>query len=163
MSVTIRPYRTDDLPRVCAVTVESFDGVSIDRNIERHFGPVGGRDWAERKAREVALDCALQPDGVFVAEAGGEVVGYVTCRLDQYARIGRIPNLAVTAAYRGHGIATALLRHALEWMGGCGMALAKIETLEQNLRGQSLYPKLGFTEVARQVHYVMPLPGPTRP
>ena len=86
MSITIRPYNIADLPRVCAVTVESFDGVSIDRNIERHFGPVGGRDWAERKAREVALDCALQPDGVFVAEADGEVVGYVTCRLDQYAR-----------------------------------------------------------------------------
>ena len=37
------------------------------------------------------------------------------------------------------------------------MALAKIETPEQNARGQALYPKLGFQEVARQIHYVMPL------
>ena len=56
-------------------------------------------------------------------------------------------------------IATALIRHAIEWMRGRGMAMAKIETLEQNARGQSLYPKLGFQEVARQVHYVMPLPA----
>ncbi len=157
MSFAIRPHRPDDLPAVCAVTVACFEGVSIDRNIDRRFGPVGGRGWADRKARDVALDCAEQPDGVFVAEAGGAVVGYVTTRLDHFASIGRIPNLAVAEAYRGRGVATALIRHALNWMRGRGMALAKIETLEQNERGQSLYPKLGFREVARQVHYVMPL------
>jgi hypothetical protein len=27
----------------------------------------------------------------------------------------------------------------------------------QNERGQSLYPRFGFVEVARQIHYVMPL------
>lgn len=158
MSCTIRLYRPDDLTRIRAITVEGFDGVSIDRNIERQFGPIAGRDWAERKAREVALDCAAQPDGVFVAEADGQVVGYVTCLLNDFASIGRIPNLAVTERYRGQGIASALIRHALDWMTSRGMALAKIETLVQNERGQSLYPKLGFTEVARQIHYVMPLP-----
>ena len=159
MSVTIRPYRPDDLAAVCEVTVASFGGVSIDRNIERQFGPVGGRDWTARKAREVERDCAAQPDGIFVAEADGAVVGYVTTRLDEFARIGRIPNLAVTESYRGRGVASDLIRHAVEWMRGRGMAMAKIETLEQNQRGQSLYPKLGFVEVARQIHYVMPLSG----
>jgi len=38
-----------------------------------------------------------------------------------------------------------------------GMAMAKIETLVQNERGQALYPRFGFHEVARQIHYVMPL------
>jgi ribosomal protein S18 acetylase RimI-like enzyme len=156
---TIRPYRPDDLPAICAVTVACFEGVSIDHNIERRFGPVGGRGWAERKARDLALDCAEQPDGVFVAEADGTIVGYVTTRLDHFAHIGRIPNLAVTEAHRGQGIASALVRHALDWMRSRGMALAKIETLDQNERGQLLYPKLGFQEVARQVHYVMPLPA----
>ena len=37
------------------------------------------------------------------------------------------------------------------------MAMAKIETLAQNERGQALYPRCGFREVARQIHYVMPL------
>jgi ribosomal protein S18 acetylase RimI-like enzyme len=159
MSFTIRTYRPDDLPRVCAITVAGFEGVSIDRNIEREFGPVGGRGWAERKAREVSFECAEQPDNVFVAEAGGAVVGYITTRLDHFTHIGRIPNLAVDAAHRGQGIASALIRHALDWMRTRGMALAKIETLAQNARGQSLYPKLGFQEVARQIHYVMPLSG----
>jgi ribosomal protein S18 acetylase RimI-like enzyme len=154
---TIRPYRPDDLPRVCAITVASFDGVSIDRNIEHLFGPVGGRAWADRKARAVARDCVEEPDGVFVAEAGGAVIGYVTVRLDSFARIGRIPDLAVADGHRGQGVGSALVRHAVEWMRSRGMALAKIETLEQNARGQALYPQLGFREVARQIHYVMPL------
>jgi ribosomal protein S18 acetylase RimI-like enzyme len=146
---TIRTYRPEDLPRICAITIEGFDGVSIDRNIETQFGPVGGRDWAARKAKSIEFDCSMQPDGIFV--------GYITTYLDEYARIGRIPNLAVAATHREHGIATALIRHSIDWMRSRGMAMAKIETLEQNARGQSLYPKLGFVEVARQVHYVMPL------
>ena len=43
------------------------------------------------------------------------------------------------------------------------MQAAKIETLEQNLVGQALYPSLGFKEVARQVHYAMRLDGPKGP
>ena len=37
------------------------------------------------------------------------------------------------------------------------MTVAKIETLEQNPIGRQLYPSLGFQEVARQIHYAMPL------
>jgi hypothetical protein len=39
------------------------------------------------------------------------------------------------------------------------MTVAKIETLEQNPIGRRLYPALGFREVARQIHYAMPLVG----
>ena len=38
-----------------------------------------------------------------------------------------------------------------------GMSVAKIETLEQNPIGQTLYPSLGFVEVARQIHYALRL------
>ena len=153
----IRPYRPEDLDTIRRITVESFEGVSIDRNIEQQFGPVAGRDWRERKARDVATDCEVQPEGVFVAEADGAVIGYITTRLDRFTGIGRIPNLAVDPGYRARGTGSALIRHALAWMRSQGMALAKIETLEQNERGQALYPRFGFREVARQIHYVMPL------
>lgn len=157
MTTAIRLWRLGDLPAIRRLTVEGFDGVSIDRNIERAFGLVAGRDWRERKVHDVEQDCAAQPDGVFVAEAEGMVAGYITTRLDHRAGIGRIPNLAVDAGYRRQGIGTELIRHALAWMQAQGMALAKIETLLQNERGQALYPKLGFQEVARQIHYVLPL------
>ena len=155
--MTIRPYRSEDLPRVQQITVDSFEGVSIDRNIEAQFGPVAGKTWQERKARDVTTDCEVQPEGVFIAEAEDEVVGYVTTRLDRFTRIGRIPNLAIDPRYRGHGLGTELIEHAIAWMREQGMAMAKIETLVQNERGQALYPRFGFREVARQIHYVMPL------
>lgn len=153
----IRPYRAEDLDRIRQITVDSFEGVSIDRNIEAQFGPVAGKSWQERKARDVTTDCEVQPEGVFVAEAEGEVVGYVTTRLDRFTSIGRIPNLAVDPRYRGHGLGSQLIEHALGSMREQGMAVAKIETLVQNERGQALYPRFGFQEVARQIHYAMRL------
>lgn len=155
--MTIRPYQPEDLERIRQITVESFEPVSIDRNIETEFGFVAGKDWKERKARDVTTDCEVQPDGVFVAEEEGRVVGYITTRLDRFTGIGRIPNLAVDERYRGYGLGSDLIRHALDWMREQGMAMAKIETLAQNERGQALYPRFGFREVARQIHYVMPL------
>ena len=38
-----------------------------------------------------------------------------------------------------------------------GMTHGKIETLDQNEVGLHLYPKMGFEEVARQVHFVKKL------
>ncbi|MFN3653381.1 MAG: GNAT family N-acetyltransferase [Armatimonadota bacterium] len=153
----IRTYTPHDLPHIQRITVESFEGVSIDRNIERDFGLVAGRDWRERKARDVTTDCEVQPEGVFVAEVDEAVAGYITTRIDRFTGIGRIPNLAVAPEYRAQGIGSRLIEHALEWMREQGLALAKIETLEQNERGQALYPRFGFREVARQIHYVMRL------
>src|SRR5437763_497309 len=154
---TIRPFQPGDLERIRRITIDSFEAVSIDRNIEGQFGRVAGRDWRERKAHDVSLDCQVNPEGVFVAEINGEVIGYVTTRLDRFTAIGRIPNLAVDARYRGVGLGSALIHHAVEYLRAEGMAMAKIETLAQNERGQALYPRCGFREVARQIHYVMPL------
>ncbi len=85
------------------------------------------------------------------------MVGYVTTRLSPTSGIGWIPNLAVDPAHQGKGLGRALLEHALEFFRARGMEIARIETLEQNPIGQSLYPSLGFAEVARQIHYAMRL------
>ena len=154
----IRPYRPEDLPRLREITIESFPEVSIDRNIEQQFGFVGGRDWRDRKAMSIDRDCEANPAGVFVAEEDGHILGYVTTRCDRYARIGSIPNLAVEAASRSRGLGTALIRHAMDYLTDQGMVMCRIETLDQNQRGQALYPKFGFREVARQIHYAGPLP-----
>jgi ribosomal protein S18 acetylase RimI-like enzyme len=154
MPYTIRAYTPTDLPRLQEITAATFAGVSIDANMEREFGPFGAGDWKTRKASAIADDCRLQPDGVFVTvDVGGEVVGYVTTRLNTVSAVGWIPNLAVDAAHQGHGLGRALLAHAIQFLRESGMAVAKIETLDQNPIGQSLYPSLGFREVARQIHY----------
>ena len=153
----IRPFYPDDLPTLKAITVVAFDGVSIDQGIEHLFGTINGHGWQWRKARHLDDDTAREPDGIFVAELEGRIVGYISTWLDREAGIGHIPNLAIVAESRGHGLGRKLIEHALEHFRRCGLTHAKIETLEQNEVGQHLYQSLGFHEVARQIHFVADL------
>lgn len=154
----IRPYQAKDLAALKRITAICFDGVSIDRNIEERFGQLGGHDWQWRKLRHIDDDVAGErAAGVFVWEQAGEVLGYITTRIDHDSKIGGIPNIAVLPDTQGKGIGRKLLEHGLEYMRSQGMEVAKIETLAQNQIGSHLYPSLGFEEVARQVHYCMNL------
>lgn len=169
MAIAIRPYRESDRPVVRELTVSGFEGVSIDHSIDRELGPIAGRDWRWRKSRDIDRDIDVLGAELAVAEddESGAVVGYVTMQCDAQTRIGWIHNLAVSAGVRGGGLGRRLLEHALEHFRAAGMTVAKIETLEQNPVGRHLYPSVGFVEVARQIHYAMPLtdepthePGP---
>lgn len=150
----IRPFQPADLQAMKQITVEAFDGVSIDQGIERVFGPIHGHDWRWRKARHLDEDLLRPHAAFFVAEDQGQVVGYVTTWQDREAGIGHIPNLAVAAGYRNRGLGRTLLETAMNHFRACGLTHAKIETLVQNAIGNHLYPSLGFVEVARQVHFV---------
>jgi ribosomal protein S18 acetylase RimI-like enzyme len=169
MAIAIRPYREADRETVRELTVSGFEGVSIDHGVDRHLGPIAGRDWRWRKSRDIDRDIDELGAELAVAEDDqtGAVVGYVTMQCDPETRIGWIHNLAVAAATRGSGLGRRLLEHALAHFRAAGMTVAKIETLEQNAVGRHLYPSLGFIEVARQIHYAKPLtdqpnhePGP---
>lgn len=144
---------------VCALTVAAFEGVSIDHNIDERLGPLGDRDWRWRKARDLERDIDVLGSSLAVAEDDrtAEVLGYVTMHCDHEARIGWIHNLAVCAVARGQGLGRRLIEHALDHFRAAGMAVARIETLDQNAIGSHLYPSIGFIEIARQVHYAMPL------
>jgi GNAT superfamily N-acetyltransferase len=155
----IRVFAPDDLERLQQITMEAFEPVSIDRNIERKYGVINGVDWKTRKAEHIRLDAEKEAEGIFVLEWEGTIVGYITCCCNRLAGIGNIPNLAVDREYRGRGLGRRLIEHAIEYFRKQGMTHARIETLDQNEVGKSLYPSLGFEEVARQVHYCMELPS----
>jgi ribosomal protein S18 acetylase RimI-like enzyme len=157
MTINIRPYQDADLPRIQELTVDAFETVCIDRNIEDQFGVIGKRDWAWRKARHLTLDAEREPAGIHVAEDGDSIVGYITTWSDHDAGIGNIPNLAVDRNYRGQGLGRQLIAFALDSFETAGLSHARIETLDQNKVGQKLYPSMGFREVARQIHYCMDL------
>lgn len=150
---TWRPADTEELKRI---TIEAFQSVSIDYHIQQKFGPLGN-DWSVRKARHIDEDIAANPDGVFVAEEDGVILGYITVRLDRESGLGRIPNLAVKAGLRGRGLGKRLMEHALDYLRAQGMTHAKIETLANNEIGSRFYPQMGFQEIVRQIHYVADL------
>jgi len=153
----LRPFRPEDLPALKDLTVEAFDGVSIDQGIEHEFGLIAGHDWRWRKARHLDQDAAKDPGGIFVLEHMGRPAGYVSTSCDRQAGLGHIANLAVIPELRGQGWGRRLIAHALEHFRRQGLSHARIETLVQNQVGQSLYRAMGFREVARQIHLVAPL------
>ena len=157
--MTIRPYQEADLDRLKEITVISFDGISIDQNIQRLHGIIAGKEWHWRKERHIDGDVQSNREGIFVAEEDGEVVGYITTRIDSDSKIGHIPNFAVLPEHQKKGIGMKLIETAFRYLIDSGMEYVRIETLDQNAIGMHFYPKLGFQEVARQVHFVMPLEG----
>ena len=150
---SIRLYRTDDLDVIKRLTIEAFGGVTLEQNVEQALGLLHGHDWRWRKARHIDEDMAANPEGTFVAEARGNVVGYITTRVDLETGKGRIPNLAVDSEFRGHGLGRRLIEQALDYFRREGLEYAMIETMAQNAIGEHLYPACGFVEVARQVHF----------
>ena len=153
MSIEIRPYRGEDLEILRVLTVAAFDGVTLEQNVEHALGILAGHDWRWRKARHIDDDTTIFPSGIFVAEHDGMVIGYISTRIDRESGKGRIPNLVVSADFRGHGVGRRLIEHALQYFRGVGLEWAAIETMEQNEVGNHLYRSCGFEEVARQIHF----------
>lgn len=147
----------DDLDAVIQLTLDAFAHVSFESNIQSEFGFVNGLSWQERKADHIRADFS-DPDGrILLANESGKTIGFVSIRLNRKSQIGVIANLAVNASARNEGVGRLLIRSAIELMRAESMELARIETLDQNEIGQSLYPKLGFREVARQIYYCQDL------
>ena len=155
--LTVRGYEHGDAHRIRELTLEGFDGVSIDQNADRLLGIDSSPDWQTRKWLAVQRELEDAPDDHFVAVIDGDVVGFITTRPVQETGVGHIPNMAVDARLRRRGIGSTLIARALEHLRANGMRVAKIETLLQNKQGQTLYPSFGFTEIARQIHYMQRL------
>jgi ribosomal protein S18 acetylase RimI-like enzyme len=153
----IRQYRPDDFEPLREITVEAFDGLAIDQMIEGRHGLLNGTDWRSRKAKHVDADVTRDPEGIFVAEVDGEIVGYVSSWNDRETGIGHIPNIAVANGYRGQGIGRRLLEHVIQVLSRQGMSHVRIETLADNSVGEHLYLSLGFEEITRQIHFIKKL------
>ena len=157
MAFQIRQARPDEAERLREITLEAFDGVSIDQNIERRFGPLGGTTWQDRKGAEVVAECHDEAFVVFVAELSGVVTAYITTRLDPRTLTGHISHLAADPRHQGSGQGRALMERALERFRESGMRHARIETIERNALCLEFYPRMGFEEVARKVYYAREL------
>lgn len=153
----MRRYRRRDRKAILRITEESFEGFCLDENMEKHFGRIADTTWKERKRDGIDYDLRHNPEHVLVAKADGRVVGFVCTRIYRSQATGHIANMAVARDCQGQGVGKILMRHALSHFRKQGMRYARIETLEQNYKGQSLYPAFGFKEVGRQIFYLREL------
>lgn len=81
---------------------------------------------------------------VRVAVDGG-VVGYAIT--GHAGEMGYLQRLAVAPSHQGRGIATALVRDALDWLVSRNATAASVNTQEANHRALALYERTGFVRV----------------
>lgn len=95
----------------------------------------------------------LQPDGCFVAEVEGLVVGTVAAFI--FGDVAWIAMVLVDPQYRKHGIGTALMTEALAVTGH------RTVRLDATALGQPVYAKLGFVGEYELTRYAGMLTGST--
>ncbi|KAK7992296.1 hypothetical protein PG988_001090 [Apiospora saccharicola] len=97
---------------------------------------------------------ALHPDD-------GSLIGVIICKLEHHAshspatHRGYIAMLAVSSAYRGHGIATALVKMAIDAMVDRNADEVVLETEETNTAAMRLYERLGFLRSKKLHRYYL--------
>jgi peptide alpha-N-acetyltransferase len=93
--------------------------------------------------------------------ADGSLIGVVICKLEVHScrsaptRRGYIAMLAVASPYRGHGIATALVKRAIEAMAKRNADEIVLETEETNVPAMRLYEQLGFLRSKKLHRYYL--------
>jgi len=100
------------------------------------------------------------PETFIVAEENGTIAGYIMCRIEVglsnfgltgLVRKGHVVSIAVLPQGRRKGIATALIKTAIDGMRYYKSKQCFLEVRVTNGSGVSLYKKLGF-EISRTVN-----------
>ncbi|MCI0370442.1 MAG: ribosomal protein S18-alanine N-acetyltransferase [candidate division NC10 bacterium] len=128
----IAPIREEDLPAVLAIEAATFSA-----------------PWTEEMFR-----WELEQAGTglaWVARRGERVVGYLFTWV--VAGEFHINNIAVAPAYRGQGIADALLKTGLGEAVGRGARVALLEVRESNAPARALYARWRFAVAGRRKRY----------
>jgi ribosomal protein S18 acetylase RimI-like enzyme len=142
----IRPATTTDLPALL--------------NLIRHVVPLmhetGNFQWDDHYPNETVFKQDIDKGQLWVAEIDGELAGVAALTEDQepeYAQVGFdlsqravvTHRLAVDPAFRGKGVAVALLAQAETIALKRGISFLRIDTNSENPMTQKLFPKLGYT------------------
>lgn len=100
----------------------------------------------------IRKSCEGRADAVWVAEARGAAVGYVTCVRRGKGR-GEIGLVGVAPGARGKGVGHRLLVEALRWFSRKGVKRVRVATQGRNPGAQRLYERAGFATRAVELSY----------
>ncbi|QZA88721.1 ribosomal protein S18-alanine N-acetyltransferase [Salinarchaeum sp. IM2453] len=152
--ITIRDVTRADLPQIERIEQQAFPNPWPRTSFERY----------------------LDADSFLVAESeDGTVCGYVLAdaTIANNINIGHIKNIAVAVQYRGNGIGTRLLQHAIATLAITGVTIVMLEVRKTNHNARKLYERVGFSAVEVRSNYYqdgsdaivmsMPVTDHTRP
>ena len=148
-ATTIRSFTEEDIAGLLAVNARAFAEHPEQRTMDRaDFERRASSDW-------------FDPAGLFVAEQGGNVVGFHWTKVDE--GIGEVYVLAVDPDHQGTGLGAALLRRGLDHLADVRVSTVELYVEEANAGALDLYADAGFSEVGRDVLYVSTTPAATDP
>ena len=157
----IRRYRPQDAPAVSRCIAELQD---YERGIDERVLP--GEAVEGWYLDHLLKACAEQDGSLFVAEEGGQVVGFAAVQsavpnedVDECDyRFALISDLGVNEAHRGRGIGRALIEACEAFARERCARWLRIAALGQNGIARGLYERCGFED--RQVLLEKPLNNP---
>lgn len=150
MDYTIRPLKKDDdMNQLYSLSKEFFteyqDNHEFFFNV-RHidYEHILGyfESWLDRDDKKA-----------FVAMDKDKIIGYITVYIREQPefwvlrKVGAISGLMVDSNYRKQGIATALLKHGLDFLRDNGVDHFTVFTSSNNARGLSFYKKMGMSDL----------------
>ena len=106
--------------------------------------------WSKGLVRE-GIAGALPTVVYLVAEVDDEVVGHAV--VSAAGDIAELQRIAVAAAHRRSGVASALLAEVLEVAGRTEADRLLLEVREDNQAALAFYARSGFTEIDRRPRY----------
>lgn len=145
-SIQTRLVKPEDINQVKKIASESFQ---IDRF---HSDPIVTKKkadeihelWAENSCKNIAADA------VIVGLINGEVVSFVTCKIDRIAKeyfnlpLGVIVLVATAKKFRRKGIAKHTTFTVLEWFKENNIEIVEVGTQISNIGASQLYESIGF-------------------
>jgi len=115
----------------------------------------GNRQWDEGYPNESVFERDIALTHLWVAEAENSIAGVAALTMDQEPEYAQadwdmnakalvVHRLAVDPAFRGAGVASALMQKAEEVATERKLAAVRVDTNTENAATQRLFPKLGY-------------------
>jgi GNAT superfamily N-acetyltransferase len=116
----------------------------------------GNLQWDDSYPNAAVFERDLELEQMWVVQIDSEIAGVAAITTDQepeYVKVGWdisepaivVHRVAVDPAFRGKGIAAALMLQAESVARSRGIGVLRVDTNTQNAAMQRLFPKLGYT------------------
>jgi len=129
--IMVRDYCADDVN-------------SIAKILEEYPSPTG-RVWTQSSVQEMMSDAVKeQPDGVFVAEIDGQVVGFAMVMYRAWLNIAYLDYIQVKTEWMNKGAGHRLIEKCINWAAAKGARILYTETGRNNDTAITFYQAHGF-------------------
>jgi GNAT superfamily N-acetyltransferase len=152
VEASIRSYRESDAPDVVRLSLRAWAPVHTSLKEvmgDEIFHRLYGDDWRHQQQEDVEQVLIDEASEVWVAEVGGNVVGFAAAILKPWGAMGEIHLVAVEPDFQNKGLGTRLTDTATNWMQEQGCSLALISTGGDlgHAPARRTYEKAGYTAV----------------